>query len=86
MALGVWAGGEDQDTLGILGMFKFQLLGNPSMMLLRSKDRRVVSGAQGTSLGETPPGCDSIHTVLCTIHGLRVCGEGKPTVQPLAAS
>lgn len=84
--VGEWAGGEDQDTPGIPGMFKSQLLGSPSMMLLRSKDGRAVSGAQGMGLGETPVGCDSIHTVLCTIRGLCVCGEGKSTAQPLPAS
>lgn len=84
--MGEWAGGEDQDTPGILGMFKSQLLGSPSMMLLRSKDGRAVSGAQGMGLGGTPVGCDSIHTVLCTIRGRRVCGEGKSTAQPLPAS
>lgn len=84
--MGEWAGGEDQDTPGIPGMFKFQLLGSSSVMLLRSKDGRTVSGAQGMGLGETPVGCDSIHTVLCSIRGRCVCGEGKCTAQSLPAS
>lgn len=84
--VGYWVGGEDQDTPGIPGMFQSQLLGSPSMMLLRSKDGRAASGAQGLGLGETPVGCDSIHTVLCTICGHCVSGEGKSTEQPLPAS